>query len=295
MGTRCECRLVEEPSNKCEKNSVCAAFYGCSISESLSLRIYSDTKPQNLNTSDLQKGIVLVHNGKEVVGEGTGFGVPITKYGDATIFSGSSVLRVRRSKNSLVIQKEFSMDLAIADKFRNLKLENAQIRNLIDFVCVLYQQHKKVAKSVLLAKELLLKLGAASAFVRTTPKGKVLTTYTVRGNRIHVKMNFSQLMQKDLQKIFVLNEQGAHFFRIYSDSEGNKLIDDEIGVWTVVTAKSATISDHKVKTSFNLKGINGALIRRGREMMKGSLDWTGLDYELNPEIQQFDYDIEIQG
>jgi hypothetical protein len=125
------------------------------------------------------------------------------------------------------------------------------------------------------------------------PKGKVIVTYTIDRNRILVKLSFSRLDRNNLQKVFVLNEQGAHFFRKYSDSEGLKLDDEEIGAWDGVTAQSAKIADKKDRIAFSLKNVEGTMLRRGREMVKGSLNWIGLDYELNPEDDQFEYEIEL--
>ncbi len=267
----------------------------CSVSDLVALRIYSDAKPKNMKTADLQKGVILIHKGKEVVGEGTGFGVPIAKYCAETVFSGSSFLQVHKRENVTVIQKEFSMDLVARDKFRNLKLENAQVRSMIDYICLLYQKHKRLAKSILITKELLLKAGATSVFVRTAAKGKVIVTYLIEGNRIQVKMNFSHLERNSLQKIFVLNEQGGHFFRKYSDSDGEKLTDEEIGVWNPVRATSAVITNKKTTVGFKLRNAEGTMLRRGRELMKGTLDWIGLDYELGPGRNSFEYDIEVYG
>ena len=59
------------------------------ISDSLSIHIYSDTKPRNAFIYDLQKGLTLICKGVEMVGEGTGFGVPVLVYSDETYFSGS--------------------------------------------------------------------------------------------------------------------------------------------------------------------------------------------------------------
>ncbi|MGD0072579.1 MAG: hypothetical protein ABSB71_13585 [Candidatus Bathyarchaeia archaeon] len=267
--------------------------YTYSISDSVALRIHSDTKPQNMKTASLQKGLILLYNGAEVVGEGTGFGVPIGKYSDETFFSGSSFLQVHKQENSVIIRKEFLMDMIARDKFRNLKLENMKLRRKIDSVSLLYQKHKRLAQFILHAKGLLFKFGVESVFIRTSPKGKVIVTYTIDRNRILVKLSFSRLDRNNLQKVFVLNEQGAHFFRKYSDSEGLKLDDEEIGAWDGVTAQSAKISDKKDRIAFSLKNVEGTMLRRGREMVKGSLNWIGLDYELNPEDDQFEYEIEI--
>ncbi len=114
-------------------------------------------------------------------------------------------------------------------------------------------------------------------------------------NRIQVKLNFSQLEQANLAKVFILNEQGAHFFRTYSDSEGLRLVDEEIGAWDNVTAQSAKIANEQNKIGFSLKSIEGSMLRRGREMMEGSLNWIGLDYELDSKYCHFEYEIELFG
>ena len=266
-----------------------------SISNSVALRIHSDTKPQNLKIANLQKGIILLYNGVEVAGEGTGFGVPIGKYSDETFFSGSSVLQIHNKENSFIIRKEFSMDLIARDTFRNLKLENKKLRRIIDFISSFYQRHKRLARFILLVKELLFKCGVEPIFSKVDSKGRVIVTYTLNRNRILVKLSFNELDRNNLQKVFVLNEQGAHFFEKYSDSEGLKLSDEEIGAWDNVTAQSAKITDKQDKIGFSLKNVEGTMLRRGRELSKNSLDWIGLDYELNPSDDQFEYEIEIFG
>ena len=249
-----------------------------SISDSVALRIHSDTKPQNMKIANLQKGMILLFNGAEVIGEGTGFGVPIGKYSDETFFSGSSILQVQRQENFVIIRKEFLMDLVARDGFRNFKLENRKLRRLSDSFSLLYQKHKRLAQFSLLAKGLLFKFGVESTFIRTVPKGKVIVTYKIDRNRILVNLSFSELDRNNLQKVFVLNEQGAQFFRKYSDSEGLKLSDDEIGAWDDVTAQSAKIADKHDRIGFSLRNVEGTVLRRGREVMKGSLelDWFRL-------------------
>ena len=269
--------------------------YTYPISDSVALRIHSDTHPQNMKIANLQKGMILLFNGAEVIGEGTGFGVPIGKYSDETFFSGSSFLQVQSGENFVIIRKEFLMDLVARDRFRNLELENRKLRRLSDSFSLLYQKHKRLAQFILITKVLLSKFGVESTFIRTVPKGKVIVTYKIDRNRILVNLSFSELDRNNLEKVFVLNEQGAHFFRKYSDSEGLKLNDDEIGAWNDVTAQSAKIADKHDRIGFSLRNVEGTVLRRGREVMKGSLDWIGLDYELNYEDDQFKYEIEIFG
>ena len=131
--------------------------------------------------------------------------------------------------------------------------------------------------------------------MKSQHKGTVIVTYIMDRKRIQVKLNFSHLEQTNLAKVFILNEQGAHFFRTYSDSEGLRLVDEEIGAWDNVTAESAKIANEQNKIGFRLKSIEGSMLKRGREMMEGSLNWIGLDYELNPDYYHFEYEIELFG
>jgi hypothetical protein len=270
-----------------------------SISDFVALKIHSDTKPHNMKIANLQKGLIFLYKGAEVIGEGTGFGVPIAKYSDETVFSGSSSLHVRTMENTVEIRKEFIMDLVTRDTFRNLKLQNSRIRTLLDCISTLYkkqyQSHVRFARSILLVRTFFFKFGVKSTFIRSTHKGAVVVTYTIDRNRILVKLDLSLLERTNLGKIFVLNEQGAHFFRTYSDSENLRLDDEEIGAWNDVTSQTAKITNKQDKIGFSLKNIGGTKLRRGRELIKGSLDWIGLDYELGAEYSQFEYEIEVLG
>ncbi|HEX7483109.1 MAG TPA: hypothetical protein VF350_06550 [Candidatus Bathyarchaeia archaeon] len=269
------------------------------ISDTVALRVHSDTEPKNMKTAQLQKGLILLYKGTEVIGEGIGFGVPIVKYSDETVFSGSSSLRVRTLENFVEIRKEFIMDLVTRNTLRNFKLENPKIRTLLDGIAALYkkqyQSHVNFARYILLMRSLLFKFGVKSTFLRSTSKGVVVVTYIIDRNRILVKLDLSSLDRNNLGKIFVLNEQGAHFFRTYSDSESLKLDDEAIGAWNEVTSQSAKITNAQDKIGFSLKNVEGTKLRRGRELIKGSLDWIGLDYELGAEYSQFEYEIEVFG
>lgn len=188
------------------------------ISDIVALRIYSDTKPLNMKIANLQKGLILLQNGIEVIGEGAGFGVPILKCANETFFSGTAYLEVHKRASQLIIRKTFFMDYLLRDKFRNVKLENIELRRKIDFISSLYQNHKHFAQLTLFIKRFVSMFGVESIFSKTTSRGKVIVTYTLDKNKILVNLNFNQLDQNNLQKVFVLNEQGAHFFSEYSDS-----------------------------------------------------------------------------
>jgi hypothetical protein len=265
------------------------------FSDNVAIRVHSDSQPHNLKTASLQKGLILLWLGKEIVGEGVGFGVPIAKYQDETYFSTHATVQVIQKHSGVTIKKEYSLDTLNRTQYRTLKLENQAFRKKIDAIANVYQNNKHIALLMLKSKSLLTNFGVQSHFVNATPKGKISVTYLIQGSKIKVDMDFNQVNTKNLQQIFVLNEQGAHFFRKYSDSSGLTLHDAKIGVWDWVAAEVATLAHPQNRLCFSLKQVNSSKMRRGREVAAGYLDWAGLDYELPPLTRRFSYEIGLSG
>ena len=270
-----------------------AEEYTVPLLNSVALRVYSNTKPFNLKIANLQKGLIFVHNGIERVGEGTGFGFPVLIYGKETFFSASSTISVAHTGSFVRIQKEFFMDRIARNKFRNVHLENAQARAFIKYLTELYQRNKSLR--FLSLKEFLVNMGVESVFVKTPSIGKITVTYYLSSCVVNVKVDFSQLKKKHPQKIFILNEQSASFFRKYSEAQYESIVDEQIGAWDIVDSDWASLTDLQESVGFRLWNVNGSVLRRGREIMNGHMDWAGLDYEVDPQNDVFEYKIEISG
>jgi len=262
------------------------------LSNSLALRIYSDTKPHNLHLTDLQKGMILVYKGVETVGEGTGFGVPVLLYPDETYFSGSSHVYLSRQNDDKIVCKEFLMDTVSRPTIGKTELENRNLRSISRYFDELYRSHRHMQPFLLLLAK---KIGANTGFVKSTSAGKVLVTYSINKARVLVRIDFSLLRRKNLQKAFILNEQGSSFFSRYLDSNDTELIDKQIGTWDETKAEWGCITDLQGKVGFRLWRVKNSVLRRGRESLEDYLDWIGLDYEVNPKTSVFEYEIEIFG
>jgi len=263
------------------------------LSSSLAIRVYSDTRPRNSHIADLQKGLIFVHKGVETVGEGTGFGVPVLLYSDETYFSRSSHTYFYEHDDYKVIRKEFFMDMVPRKRFRRIKLENQKVRSILKYLAEMYQKHRHL--QFLTFERLSINMGLRTSFVKTAPTSKVIVTYGINQSSIHVKAVFSLLKKENLQKIFMLNEQGSRFFRRYSDSNGTKLVDKQIGAWETIKAEWANITDLQGRVGFHLWTVKNSVLRRGREFLEDSRDWIGLDYEINPKNAVFKYEIKILG
>jgi hypothetical protein len=265
--------------------------FTCSISDSVSLRVYADTRPNNGKIADLQKGLILVLNSAELVGEGTGFGVPIIKGEKNTFFSGTSQVFVSHQGGVVRIRKEYSMDRVSRETFGNARLENRQGRLFIDYLSALYQKHRHLR--FLSLKNLFSRLGVHARFVSVSSIGKVIVSYILSDKKIHVNADFGSLQLTGLKTLFLLNEQSSKFFRNYSDSNGSEFSDSHIGAWEDVTADWASFLGFQGSVGFRLEKVENSILRRGREFLQNSMDWVGLDYEVTRETRVFQFDISI--
>ncbi len=262
-------------------------------SQEISLRLYKDTRPYNRHISNLQKGLIFVHNGTELVGEGTGFGVPVIRFQDKTYFSGSSTVRVSHRGDCATATKHFALDMISQKQFGRVKMESKPVHKLTTYVDGLYRKHKHWR--VLTLANLSRSLGLKTSFVKVKPIGAVAVTYRITPPLLHIKANFDSLEKYGLETIFLLNEQSSKFFRKYHDSSGLVLVDKKIGAWEKVEAKWAYVSNKSGKIGFRLWNVKDAILHRGREYLNDIFDWVGLDYEIPPERACFEYDIEIHG
>jgi hypothetical protein len=77
-----------------------------SLSPGMAVRLYSDTRPHTGKVARLQKGLILEVEGREIVEEGFGFGLPLVEVEGQAYLSRSAA--VRREGNTLV--KQYAMD-----------------------------------------------------------------------------------------------------------------------------------------------------------------------------------------
>jgi hypothetical protein len=87
------------------------------LNDRLSVRLYADCRPSYLETSQLQKGLVLVLDDEELIEEGVGFGVPVVKYSDKTYFSSTAEVESKITPSSCNLKKTFILDTISRKKF----------------------------------------------------------------------------------------------------------------------------------------------------------------------------------
>jgi hypothetical protein len=260
----------------------------------IAFRLYPDNRPRNLEIATLQKGLVLVANGAELIEEGAGFGVPIAKYADRTYFSGSAeVILQKQDSSEAVVSKVFLLDCISEKQAGSVPINHGFYSFFHSAFERTYLNRKGSSPLFDWAMRLRKTLGVQTQFVTVKPRGTVAVTYRFHPDHIEVHVDLSALDRKHCREILILNKQGASFFRKYSDADGEVLCDGQIGAWTKVKAKHAAFSDFKEQLSFSLESTGRAVLYRGREQVKDRFSWAGLSYAVNPRTSQFDYAIRI--
>ncbi len=260
----------------------------------MALRIYPDNRPKNLEIAALQKGLILLDNGTELVEEGAGFGVPIAKYSDTTLFSRNANLYVeKQDENVTVITKVFFLD-SVSKKqvhgafinnriysvfhktFERAYLNRGNMRSIFDWIM-------RLRKS----------FGVETHFINVPTRGKVTVTYHCYPDRIKVCADFSEVDMSGCKEILILNEQGATFFRKFRN--GNSvLLDKKIGAWTKVDSEVVEFSDLEDRISFSIEKRDSAIVCCGWEQVKDRFSWAGVTFSLSPKTMLFNYTIQLK-
>ena len=261
----------------------------------ISCRLYEDTRPHCLEISKLQKGLVLLIDGKEVIEEGVGFGVPVVIYRDEPYFSSTAECSVLNEENHKILLKSFVMDTVSRKRIG----EDCYVN---DGLYALFHKgfHRIYMRNSVLTPffnkliELTKRFGINTEFVKVQPRGVVNVKYTCLSNSIEVNVTLDQLEKDDCKEVVLLNEQGASFFRKYTDSDGLTLCDGQIGAWVPVNADEASLSNVGGTLSFSLRKTHEAVFFRGREKIRNRYSWVGLGYSLYPTRSALTYIIRLK-
>jgi hypothetical protein len=259
------------------------------INEALSVRVYSDNKPCCLETAMLQKGLVLIYNDKELIEEGIGFGVPVVKYADKTLFS--STAKIITSNDPRVFEKHYALDTVSTKRFYKTHVNDAfyeAIHKLFEKAYLGHQTMQPLNNKIMELREL---LKIKTEFHKIKPRGTVKIRYTLLDDTVEVFVDFSSLNLTDCTELLVLNEQGANTFTNYKDTDGLLLLNGRIGAWDAVSAKRATLTTAAGNLAFFLEPVAFAKLFRGWEKTKNRFSWAGLSYSIEPSRKCFDYKI----
>jgi hypothetical protein len=253
----------------------------------LDVRLYSDQRPAHLETAALQKGLVLLHDGEELIEEGVGFGVPVVKYFDKTYFSRTAQTAFASDGS---IQKTFTLDTISRKRFGKTYLNDGAYSILMSIFEKIYLKHKRISPLLNKLMEMRSAFKIKTEFLKVTPKGTVTVNYQCHPNTIKIGVDLSGLDLSGCEEFLVLNEQGANKFRKYQDPQTN-LKCRKIGAWETVKAKQASLINDSV--AFTVEKQVDATLFRGWELTKNRFCWAGLSYSIKPNKKTFNYTIKL--
>ncbi len=99
------------------------------LTDSLGLRLYTTTRPHVGKIAALQKGLVLVHEGRELIEEGYGFGLPIVEADGAAHISRHATTSLVWHGGQLTMVKAYRIDV-VDRPTRPLRVKYADVAPL---------------------------------------------------------------------------------------------------------------------------------------------------------------------
>lgn len=268
------------------------------LCEGLSLAIADRaTAGEDYPTRRLQKGLLLLDRGQALAEEGVGFGVPILKRGIQTVFPGGLELAERHQGPVWEVTATFEMNLV--ERLAKAGAGSLRSRSLYAAKNSLAALHRRVPalRGPLTATSNALRrsFGWVTTFEEAGSAATVTLTYTIRGGEgeVTVAVDLSELPSDGVSAVVVMNEQGAHHFDHYRDSDGTTLAGSEIGTWDEVTAARASFVSAGHRVAFSLGPAPGATLHRGRELIGSRVAWSGFGYSFPPTLRSFTYDLGI--
>jgi hypothetical protein len=246
-----------------------------------------------METSALQKGLVLMLDNQELIEEGVGFGLPIAKYVDKTYFSSSAEISIEKTSSCCKLKKTYTLDLISKKLWQKQTIDDRIYSKWRKAFAKSYLSHKELSPLFNKIMELRAIAKIKTEFIKVKPRGKISVTYEIQPTTIKVNVDFEDLTLNNCQELLVLNEQGSTTFGEYFDANKLSLVGSKIGGWDAVAAKRASLFSTNNQVAFSLQGKSGATLFRGWEKTKSRFSWAGLSYSLQPKIGTFDYEIAV--
>jgi hypothetical protein len=269
------------------------------LTDGISLQITSGTQNDSpYPTGKMQKGLVLFCDGDDLSEEAVGFGVPILKRGLQTVFPGEVELYCGADETLKKVTARYKLNL----EEKIAKPGSGTVNNRL-----VYAGKNSLAGMIRGIPALRRLLTNTSNLLRTAfgwqttyePAGystSVTLSYTFdpAAGRILVELERVDSIPDGITEIILMNEQGAHHFDLYQDSNGIRKQGDQVGCWDEVSTASAAFMSSSHRISFSLPQVKGARLFMGRELIGTRLAWSGFGYTFPPSLENFSCEVTVK-
>lgn len=248
-------------------------------------------------TGQLQRGLVLFDDGRDLSEEGVGFGVPVLKLGLETVFPGGLDLAVADQGPDWEVTATYRLDLVERlTRRRGSAVRPRLVYATRDALAAAHRRVPALRRPLTAASNAIrLRLGWTTTFVPAGLIATVPVTYTARvgGDVVSIAADLTGVPSGSVSEIALMNELGAGWFDRYEDSSGSSLTGAAVGTWDEVYAATASFVSSRRRVEFLLPRVPGARLFRGREDVAGRLAWAGFGYVLRPGAPSLAYDVRI--
>jgi hypothetical protein len=251
----------------------------------------------NYATSCLPKGLLLIYNGQELTEEAVGFGFPVLKRGLQTIFPGNLKLEMQQSGPVWKINALFSLNLVERIHKPGLgSVKNGFFYATKNSLSALIRHFSSLRRPLTALSGSLRRLfGWNTTYEEAgfSTEIQLIYTFDEQAGQLDVETLTSGISEDGVTEIVVMNEQGARYFDLYTDTSDMSLVRDAIGCWDPVTAERASFMSSSQHILFTVPQVAGARLFRGRELVDSRLAWSGFGYSFSPSMQRFIYSLKI--
>ncbi|NJD77201.1 MAG: hypothetical protein FIB08_08935 [Candidatus Methanoperedens sp.] len=266
------------------------------IGGDISLQIKEPEKEkQTYPSCRIQKGLVLFHGNKDLSEEGVGFGVPILKYGQKTIFPGGGCIKVKKFADRVDVKIDYDFNLAEIIVVKGRRIESRTICRIKEYLSWFHRKYP-FSRELLKKGSIVIRraFSVETRFEKVASTGLASVGYEISTDgMIHVSTDLRRIKNEGCTEVIFMNEQGANYFDTYCDSEGTNLVGNAIGSWQETFCDDVSFIDPYDELTFTLSRIHGSRMFYGRELVANRLAWSGIAYSISPRILNFAYDIRI--
>ncbi|MDZ4230429.1 MAG: hypothetical protein U1B77_01270, partial [Dehalococcoidales bacterium] len=212
-------------------------------------------EPGEYPSCRVQKGLVIASNGRELVEEGVGLGLPIVKFGLETVFPGDASLSMKQDGKRIVTTVSYNLNLIRRTSLRwGGVIGSPRFYEVEEFLSGLHRQHPLLRNALTWTSyPVKLLCGMTTAFQENDSAGPISVIYDadIGQGIIHISVDLKGLTRRGCTEVIIANEQGANRFDLYRDSDGITLRGKGIGTWDEAVAHSASLADSRDGISFS--------------------------------------------
>ncbi len=278
--------MMRERKNFHQETS--ARSYDLRLNDRVCFRLHETVEAGPGDSSALQKGLVMLVEGRAVCGEGVGFGVPAVEYLGRILFCTHATVRVRNKE----LVKSFSTDTVQRKTWRQRFPVDGRVYLLLERRLVnRYRLDSRQRAFLFHVMRFISLLGFRLSYQKIRSRGLIEIRYRLSGRNVEVTVDSSQLIDRRYERLLIFNEQSSGF-DLYKDKI-RTLKGDEIGVWEMTESERACLTSTHARVTFCVRNVEGTVLYRGRELLRPRLDWAGFCYSVPPSKERFEYTIEI--